>query len=287
MFDVDTSVSVIFTIVECIISLLFNMSPLIPLSRKNARILNINEIPLTMFGIFYFSSIVLVAVSLRKRVWFWSEIEIKQLEIWSSCFGYFVSLITNTIVFSLLIKSFLKFKAKNQKIIPGIIGIIIFPFILISIVIVITIVQTKEKAMEKRENTCHMILICTLTIIVSLSPIFNFSRAHKLHKIEIIPEYTIICAVFNYLLWTCWMFYLYYNNVLLLNDIAQDAARRYLIYGIVNFIVFLIYLIMLFVYCYFKNNQNFKKKNNVSISISIQSPLIETDTELPLDDTIN
>jgi MFS-type transporter involved in bile tolerance (Atg22 family) len=124
-------------------------------------------------------------------------LEIKQLEIWSSCFGYFVSLITNTIVFSLLIKSFLKFKAKNQKIIPGIIFIIILPFIIISIVIVKTIVQTKEKAMEKRENTCHMILICTLTIIVSLSPIFNFSRAHKLHKIEIIPEYTIICAVFN------------------------------------------------------------------------------------------
>jgi hypothetical protein len=263
------------------------MSPLILLSRKKKQILNIDEIPLTMFGIFYFSSIVLFAVSLRKRVWFWSEIEIKQLEIWSSCFGYFVSLITNTIVFSLLIKSFLKFKAKNQKIIPGIIGIIILPFIIISIVIVRPIVQTKEKAMEKRENTCHMILICTLTIIVSLSPIFNFSRAHKLHKIEIIPEYTIICAVFNYLLWTCWMFYLYYNNVLLLNDIAQDAARRYLIYGIVNFIAFLIYLIMLFVYCYFKNNQNFKKKNNVSISNSIQSPLIETDTELPPDDTIN
>ena len=279
-FNVDSPKAVVFTIAACLISGLFNMSPIILLYKIDNITLRIDEIPLLMFLAFYLSSIVLFNLSLAKRIYSNIELSVKEIEKWSSCFGYGVLLIANVFVFSSFIKEKLSYKGKKFCLGPAIIGIIIIPVIIIVVVIVIVIVSTLKVKGKQISETLHLTLICVFTIFVSISPCRNFRLARKEKKCQIIPKYTIISAIVNYLLWTLWMTYLCYANFLLSeeNDIARQASRRYFIYGIFDFFALLINLIWLFYYCYL--NKTIKNNNDPINNNQIEpQPLCETDSD--------
>lgn len=262
--DVSSPIAVSFTFVECIINVLFNMSPIIFLYKIKIGKLNFDKIPLLMFLVFYLSSIVLFPLSLGRRFLKETKFSVDELEKWADCLGYGVSLITN--IFALLSFRILQLDYWNRNFekVPTVLAIIIFPVIIIVIIMAILLKfkaeldilpNDKAKRIQKVWKLWHLILIFSFTIIVSISPIHNFIRAHHSKNFEIIPEYTIIFGILNYLLWIFWWFYLWYKN----NGKAQDVAEWSLKFVIFYFFPLIINLTMLCYYCWIKK---IKDKNN-------------------------
>lgn len=267
-FDVPSPIAISFTFVECIINFLFNMSPTIFVCKINSDSLEYDKIPLLMFLVFYLSSIVLFPLSLGRRLLKKTEFSLQELEKWVDCLGYGVSLITNIVSLSYFRILQLDHSSRNFEKVPTVTAIIIFPVIIIVIIMAMLLKYKTEldvlpDDIQKGWNLWHLILIFVFTIIVSISPIHNFIRAHHSNNVEIIPKYTIIFGTLNYLLWIVWWFYLWYNNYSLPkdNEKAQDLAERSLKFGIFYLFPFLINLTMLCYYCWIKK---IKDKNNHS-----------------------
>lgn len=287
-FDVPDLVAVSFTVVECIINFLFNMSPMIFVYKIKIGKLNFDKIPLLMFLVFYLSSIVLFPLSLGRRLLKKTEFSIQELEKWVECLGYGVSLIIN--IFALLSFRILQLDYRNRNFekVPTVTAIIIFPVIIIVIIIAISLkyrteLDDKAKQIQKVWNLWHLILMLVFTIIVSISPIYNFMRAHQSKNFEIIPKFTIIFGILNYLLWTLWWFYLWYGNKF--SAKAQEVAELCLKFVILYFFSFLINLIMLCYYCWkkkIKDKNNDDQNDNLSMQLfdKASDGFINIDTDL-------
>jgi hypothetical protein len=280
-YNVPSPIAISFTVVECIINLLFNMGPIIFVCKIKKKKLNFDQVPLLMFLVFYLSSIVLFPLSLGRRLLRKTEFSVKELEKWVDCLGYGVSLITN--IFALLFFRILQLDLWNRNFEkkPTIIAIIIFPVIIFVIIIAIflkykteldIVPNDKAEQIQKVWYLWHVILIFSFTIIVSISPIHNFIRAHRSNNFEIIPGYTIIFGILNYLSWIFWWFYLWVKN----NGKAQDIAERFLTFAIFYLFPFFFNLTMLCYYCWIKK---IKDRNNDDQNDNPPTQLLDDDSD--------